>query len=113
MKNFIKERWPDMLLGVVFVVSGFVKAVDPVGLSYKIEEYLGMFQLSGWSGLSMLLSVLLCAAELTLGLLLLLRLWRKLTAVVVTLCYDLLFFQLFLLAAPQCGHSAREFPFSI
>ena len=74
-----------MLLGVVFVVSGFVKAVDPVGLSYKIEEYLGMFQLSGWSGLSMLLSVLLCAAELTLGLLLLLRLWRKLTAVVVTL----------------------------
>ena len=23
------------------------------------------------------------------------------------------FFQLFLLAAPQCGHSAREFPFSI
>ena len=33
----------------------------------------------------MLLSVLLCAAELTLGLLLLLRLWRKLTAVVLTL----------------------------
>ena len=85
MKNFIKERWPDMLLGVVFVVSGFVKAVDPVGLSYKIEEYLGMFQLSGWSGLSMLLSVLLCAAELTLGLFLLLRLWRRITAVAVTL----------------------------
>ena len=34
-----------MVLGVLFVVSGFVKAVDPVGLSYKIEEYLGMFQL--------------------------------------------------------------------
>ena len=67
------------------MVSGFVKAVDPVGLSYKIEEYLGMFQLSGWSGLSMLLSVLLCAAELTLGLLLLLRLWRRITAVAVTL----------------------------
>jgi len=59
--------WTDIFLGVLFVVSGFVKAVDPVGLSYKIEEYLGMFQLSGWSGLSMLLSVLLCAAELTLG----------------------------------------------
>ena len=85
MRSFISRMWPDMLLGMVFVVSGFVKAVDPVGLSYKIEEYLGMFQLSGWSGLSMLLSVLLCAAELTLGLLLLLRLWRRITAVAVTL----------------------------
>ena len=85
MRSFISRMWTDIFLGVLFVVSGFVKAVDPVGLSYKIEEYLGMFQLSGWSGLSMLLSVLLCAAELTLGLLLLLRLWRKLTAVVVTL----------------------------
>ena len=66
---------------------------------HKIEEYLGMFQLSGWSGLSMLLSVLLCAAELTLGLLLLLRLWRKLTAVVVdtfyTWIYDSYLFDLY------------------
>ena len=85
MRSFISRMWPAIFLGVLFVVSGFVKAVDPVGLSYKIEEYLGMFQLSGWSGLSMLLSVLLCAGELTLGLLLLLRLWRKLTAVAVTL----------------------------
>ena len=85
MRSFISRMWTDIFLGVLFVVSGFVKAVDPVGLSYKIEEYWGLFQLSGWSGLSMLLSVLLCAAELTLGLLLLLRLWRKLTAVVLTL----------------------------
>ena len=85
MRSFISRMWPAIFLGVLFVVSGFVKAVDPVGLSYKIEEYLGMFQLSGWSGLSMLLSVLLCAAELTLGLLLLLRLWRRITAVAVTL----------------------------
>ncbi len=84
MKNFVKERWSDVLLGVVFVVSGFVKAVDPVGLSYKIEEYLRMFQLSGWSVFSVSFAVLLCAAEMTLGLLLLLRLWRRVTAVAVT-----------------------------
>ena len=63
---------------------GFVKAVDPVGLSYKIEEYLRMFQLSGWSVFSVSFAVLLCAAEMTLGLLLLLRLWRRVTAVAVT-----------------------------
>ncbi|MDE6451802.1 MAG: hypothetical protein K2L23_05855, partial [Odoribacter sp.] len=84
MKNFIKERWLGVLLGVVFVVSGFVKAVDPVGLSYKMEEYLGMFQLADWRGLSVTFAILLCAAEMTLGLLLLLRLWNRVTAVAVT-----------------------------
>ena len=48
MRNFVKKMWSDVVLGVLFVVSGFVKAVDPVGFSYKIEEYLGMFQLSSW-----------------------------------------------------------------
>ena len=74
-----------MVLGVLFVVSGFVKAVDPVGLSYKIEEYLGMFQLSSWGMFAISFSVLLCAAEMILGLLLLLRLWRRVTAVTVAL----------------------------
>ena len=85
MKSFIKERWSDVVLGVLFVVSGFVKAVDPVGLSYKIEEYLGMFQLSGWRMFPISFAILLCVAEMTLGLLLLLRLWRRVAAVTVTL----------------------------
>ena len=85
MRNFVMKIWADVVLGVVFVVSGFVKAVDPIGLSYKIEEYLKMFQLSGWSVFSIPFSILLCTAEMTLGLLLLLRLWRRVTAVIATL----------------------------
>ena len=63
MRNFVKKMWSDVVLGVLFVVSGFVKAVDPVGFSYKIEEYLGMFQLSSWREFSVSFSVLLCVAE--------------------------------------------------
>lgn len=85
IKNFIKGRCLDVLLGALFMVSGFVKAVDPMGFSYKIEEYLGMFQLSGWGKLSVSFAILLCAAEMMLGLLLLLRLWRRANAVVTFL----------------------------
>lgn len=85
MKNITMKMWSGVVLGTLFVVSGFVKAVDPVGLSYKIEEYLELFQLSSWSIFSMSLSILLCVIEMTLGLLLLLRLWCRITTVVVTL----------------------------
>ncbi|MEG1738779.1 MAG: DoxX family membrane protein [Odoribacter sp.] len=83
MRYFRIKRWPGIVLGILFVVSGVVKAVDPIGLSYKTGEYLSMFQLSGWSGLSVIFAILLCTVEMTLGLLLLLRLWRRVTALAV------------------------------
>ncbi|MEE1254839.1 MAG: DoxX family protein [Paludibacteraceae bacterium] len=57
------------LLGITFIFSGFVKAVDPLGTVYKIEDYLMAF--GGWftdlMPLAGTAAVILIAMEWTLG----------------------------------------------
>lgn len=72
-----------LVLGLLFLLSGFVKAIDPMGLAYKIEEYLAMFQLNGWDGLKIPLSIVLCTVEMFIGGMLLLGLYKKVMAVAV------------------------------
>lgn len=57
------------VLAVVFIFSGFVKAIDPLGTQYKIQDYLDAF---GWTGVfpafvPFLASVLLGILEFCLG----------------------------------------------
>ena len=70
------------LLGATFVFSGFVKAVDPIGTQYKIQDYLGAIGLAGvlpdWVTLST--SVLLSAFEFSLGVFILLAIRRRLVS---------------------------------
>jgi uncharacterized membrane protein YphA (DoxX/SURF4 family) len=59
-----------LLIGLVFVFSGFVKAVDPLGTVYKIEDYLMAFG-GFWGGLTFMAfpaAFLLIALELLIGL---------------------------------------------
>lgn len=58
-----------MVLAVVFIFSGFVKAVDPLGTQYKIQDYMVAF---GWNGyfpdyLALGASILLAILEFCLG----------------------------------------------
>lgn len=66
-----------VLLGCTFIFSGFVKAVDPLGTTYKIEDYLNAFggifvDLLPLAGAA---AVTLIAFEFLLGVLLLLNIW--------------------------------------
>ena len=58
-----------ILIGALFTFSGFVKAVDPLGFSYKMDDYLtaiGPF-FENFASLSLIAAVVLAAFELLIG----------------------------------------------
>ena len=71
-----------LLLAVVFVLSGFVKAVDPLGTQYKIADYLEAMHLGGLlpDFATLGLSVGLSATEFCVGVFLLFAIQRRLTS---------------------------------
>jgi len=73
-----------IILAMVFMFSGFVKAIDPMGLSYKIQEYLLSFGFISLRDLSINIAVFLCAFELCLGLMLMCNIHKKLIAAITT-----------------------------
>lgn len=56
-----------LLVALVFLFSGFVKGVDPLGTAYRIEDYFIAFGTAWAIPLSLFLSIFLCAVEFTLG----------------------------------------------
>lgn len=66
-----------IILGLLFVVSGWVKAIDPIGISYKISDYAAAFNIEWIGDISMPIAILLCGMELFIGLMLIFKLWEK------------------------------------
>jgi len=57
------------IVGGLFIVSGMVKANDPIGFSYKLKEYFAETALD-WPGFipyALELSIFICVAEIVLG----------------------------------------------
>ena len=68
-------RW---IVGILFIFSGLVKANDPNGLSYKMQEF---FEAWGWTGLddyTLLMAVGMNAFEIIAGLALIFGLYMRL-----------------------------------
>lgn len=67
-------------IGLFFIFSGFVKAVDPMGTSYKIEEYFVEFGLDFLEPYTLAISVITIVMEMVIGVTLLLGYLKTLTA---------------------------------
>lgn len=66
-----------LLIGITFVVSGFVKAVDPWGFILKIEEYLSVWGMQVPRTVILVCAIGLSLYEFVCGLMLVLGTYRK------------------------------------
>lgn len=80
MKNIITQLF-RVIIGALFVYSGFVKLIDPIGSAYKFNEYFSadVLNLEFLIPYSLSFSVLLIIAEVMLGIMLLVGYKSKLT----------------------------------
>lgn len=76
-----------IIVGVLFIFSGLVKAIDPLGLTYKMQEFFEVWGREGYATIvmnwmysqSFLFSVIMITLEVALGVALLTGFYKKLT----------------------------------
>jgi len=66
-----------LVVALLFIFSGLIKANDPIGFSYKLVEYFEVLNLSFLNNFSVAIAILICSLEVILGALLFLGFWRK------------------------------------
>jgi uncharacterized membrane protein YphA (DoxX/SURF4 family) len=63
------------VVGVLFIFSGLVKANDPLGLSYKMQEFFQVWHMPGFDHYTLVLSLVMIIFEIVAGVAVLLG-WR-------------------------------------
>src|SRR5579871_4292437 len=63
------------LVGILFIFSGLVKAGDPLGLSYKMQEFFEVWNFHWFDHVTLAFSILMIVFEIVAGVALLLG-WR-------------------------------------
>ena len=71
MQSFLKIlRWT---VGILFIFSGLIKANDPLGLSYKMQEFFDVLGLSFFSDYTLFFSIAMNVLEIVTGIALLIK----------------------------------------
>ena len=80
MKNFITQ-FSRLFVGILFIISGLIKLNDPLGFSYKLEEYFSepVFNMPFFVPFSLAIALFLVILEVVLGVMLLIGYKSKLT----------------------------------
>lgn len=98
-----------IIIALIFIASGFVKAVDLVGFSFKLEEYFSpsVFNIHFLEEMSLPIAVFVVALELILGMMLLLKIRLKITLFsLIALCIFfafLTFYSAYFNVVTDCG----------
>ncbi|MDO4225511.1 MAG: DoxX family protein [Bergeyella zoohelcum] len=96
-------------IAVIFIISGFVKAVDSVGFSFKLEEYFSptVFNMPFLEPFALPIAALVSSLEIVLGLMLLLKIQlRKTLIALISLCVFfafLTFYSAYFNVVTDCG----------
>lgn len=69
-----------IIIGVVFMFSGFVKGIDPLGFAYRLEDYFMVWGTDWMMPAAVTLSILLSTMEFVLGFVVLFNLKPKVNA---------------------------------
>lgn len=54
-------------VGLLFIFSGLIKANDPLGLSYKMQEFFELWHMTSFNDYTLILSILMIAFEIIAG----------------------------------------------
>lgn len=95
------------IVGLLFIFSGLIKANDPLGFGYKLQEYFEVFHTSFLNDYAVLIAILLCTLEIVLGALLLLGFWSSNVAwgllLIIIFFTFLTFYSAFFEVVTSCG----------
>lgn len=93
--------------GLLFIFSGFIKANDPTGFGYKLQEYFEVFHLTAFNEYATAISVVICGFEILLGALLLLGVYANTVAwgllLLILFFTFLTFYSAFFEVVTSCG----------
>ncbi len=96
-----------ILVGALFIVSGLIKANDPLGFSYKLTEYFEVFGMPWLKGAALLLAMSICIFEVVCGVLMLtgtkMKLFSWLILLMILFFTFLTFYSAYFNKVTDCG----------
>ena len=106
MKKFLIS-FSRYFVGILFIFSGLIKANDPLGFGYKLQEYFEVFHIPFLHDYATAIAILICTLEIVLGAMLLLGFFARKVAfglVVLILFFTFLtFYSAFFKVVTSCG----------